>query len=77
MCIAARSTLSELSEELTKQAPVVARQKKESGFLQQKAVQYQRLAASLKEDLKSIGYDPSLSHASLQQSAKVYNYTCK
>ena len=40
--------LNELSEEAAARAPAVARQKKESEFLRQKAGQYQKLVASMK-----------------------------
>lgn len=43
--------LAELGEEMNAQAPVIAKQKKESEFLKQKAGHYQKLVSSM-----TVGY---------------------
>lgn len=40
--------LAEVSEEMNSKAPIIAKQRKESEFLKQKAGQYQKLVSAMK-----------------------------
>lgn len=62
--------VSELAEKETTDAPELAKQAKETQFLEQKSEQYSRTIKSLQEELITSGYSDDVSHRALQHLAK-------